>query len=268
MTVSPVSTGRVQQAIAAAATRTGVDFNYLLGQAKLESGLRANAKAAGSSASGLYQFIESSWLSVVKKHGAEHGLGWAADAIGPGNRVAGAARQAILALRNDPDAASLMAAEHASDNKAALEGSLGREANGTDLYMAHFLGLGGAKQFLSKMAANPDASGAALFPQAARANHGVFYAAGGQPRTLQQIYERFGSKLGSVGETAAANRDFATRVLGLGDDATVVNGQESAEDALSWAHSTLSQMEERTGVDVLRPTPDTARLAYMMLAGL
>ena len=269
MTVASVSTGRVQQAIAAAATRTGVDFNYLLGQAKLESGLKANAKAAGSSASGLYQFIESSWLAVVKKHGAEHGLGWAADAIGPGNRVGDAGtRSAILALRNDPAAASLMAAEHASDNKDALQGTLGREANGTDLYMAHFLGLGGAKQFLSKMASNPDASGAALFPQAARANRGVFYTSAGQPRSLNQIYERFATKLGSVGETAAANRDFATRVLGLGGDTTVVNGQESAEDALGWAHTTLSQLEDRGGVDVLRPTPDTARLAYMMLAGL
>lgn len=269
MTVASVTTGRVQQAIAAAASRTGVDFSYLLGQAKLESGLRADAKASGSSASGLYQFIESSWLSVVKKHGGEHGLGWAADAIGPGNRVANAGtRQAILALRNDPAAASLMAAEHASDNKDALQGALGRDANGTDLYMAHFLGLGGAKQFLRRMASNPDASGAALFPQAARANRGVFYTSGGQPRSLSQIYERFGAKLGSVGETAAANRDFATRVLGLNGDATVVNGSESAEDALSWAHSTLGQLNERTGVDVLRPTPDTARLAYMMLAGL
>lgn len=275
MTINPISTSRVQSAIAAASSRTGVDFGYLLGQAKLESGLRANARASGSSASGLYQFIESSWLSVVRKHGAEHGLGWAADAIGPGNRVADAStRQAILALRDDPAAASLMAAEHASDNKDALESTLGRDATGTDLYMAHFLGLGGAKTFLRKMAANPDASGAALFPQAASANRGVFYGKSGQPRSLAQIYDRFADKLAgndSAG-TAAANRDFATRVLGLNGDATVVTGSESAEDALSWATSTLGQLGSRFGdrarVDVLRPTPDTARLAYMMLAGL
>jgi hypothetical protein len=274
MTISSISASRVQSAIAAASSRTGVDFGYLLGQAKLESGLRANAKATTSSASGLYQFIESSWLSVVKKHGAEHGLGWAADAIGPGGRVGDAGtRQAILALRNDPAAASLMAAEHASDNKDALEATLGREATGTDLYMAHFLGLGGARKFLTKMAANPQASGATLFPQAAGANRSVFYTSGGQPRSLAQIYDRFTGKLeqagGDVASTAAANRDFATRVLGLNGDTTVVTGAgESAEDALSWATSAVGRFGEKPRVDVMRPTPATARLAYMMLANL
>ena len=82
MTVQPVSQSRIQSAIALASSRTGVDFGYLLGQAKLESGLNANARAGTSSASGLYQFVEQSWLAVLKKHGAEHGMGWAADAIG------------------------------------------------------------------------------------------------------------------------------------------------------------------------------------------
>ena len=167
MTVQSVSHARIQSAIALASSRTGVDFGYLLGQAKLESGLNANARAGTSSASGLYQFVEQSWLAVVKKHGAEHGLGWAADAIGQsGGRyyVSGGARSAVMGLRNDPTAASLMAAEHASDNKSALESALGREAGGTDLYMAHFLGLGGATKFLGTMASNPQASGAALFP--------------------------------------------------------------------------------------------------------
>ncbi len=66
MTVQPVSQARVQSAIALASSRTGVDFGYLLGQAKLESGLNANARAGTSSASGLYQFVEQSWLAVVR----------------------------------------------------------------------------------------------------------------------------------------------------------------------------------------------------------
>lgn len=266
MTVNSIAASRVQSAIALASSRTGVDFDYLLGQARVESGLNANARAGTSSAAGLYQFIESSWLSVVKKHGAEHGLGWAADAIGPGNRVASAAaRQAILNLRHDPAAASLMAASHASDNKTALEGALGREATGTDLYMAHFLGLGGATKFLSAMRSNPDATAAAMFPSAARANRGVFYAGDGSSRSLEQVYQRFAAKLGaggdSVGETRAANLSFATQALALDGDATVVTGSnESAADALSWARAQLGQPNP------YRPTPDTARLAYLMLA--
>ncbi|MBB4619321.1 lytic transglycosylase domain-containing protein [Sphingomonas abaci] len=278
MSVHPVQSGRIQQAIAYASNATGIDFDYLLGQAKVESGLNASARAGSSSASGLYQFIESSWLAVVKKHGAEHGLGWAADAIGrSGGRYSvadGATRQAILALRNDPAAASLMAAEHASDNKAALEDSLGRAANGTDLYMAHFLGLGGANKFLSAMQADPQASAASLFPGAARANRGVFYDDGGRPRSLSAIYQRFADKLGAgsdtVGETRNANLSFAAQALAMGDDATVVTGaNETADSALSWARSTLGQMTGKgaaAGDSLLRPRPDHARLAYMMLA--
>ncbi len=284
MTVNPITTGRIQSAIALASSKTGVDFDYLLGQAKLESGLNANAKAGTSSASGLYQFIEQSWLAVVKKHGAEHGLGWAADSIGQSSGghlgVADAGtRQAILALRNDPAAASMMAAEHASDNKDALEGKLGRTATGTDLYMAHFLGLGGASKFLTTMQANPDARGAALFPSAARANRGVFYESNGTPRSLSAIYERFSTKLGAAaagatGSTTTRSVQFAAQALDM-DGSTVVTGNnESAEDALAWATSTMGRFGTRNAgfnagqnsASLLRPTPDTARLAYLMLA--
>ncbi len=278
MSINPVNANRIQSAIAFASQRTGVDFDYLMGQAKVESGLNATAKAGSSSATGLFQFIDSSWLAIVKKHGAEHGLGWAADAIGPGNRVADpATRRAILNLRNDPATASLMAASHASDNAQALSASLGRNATGTDLYMAHFLGLGGATKFLSAMQTNPGASGAALFPGAARANHGIFYAADGSARSLQDIYSRFASKLGdgadSVSETRNANLSFAAQALALDGDATVVTGaNESASDALAWANSTLGRLGGKDGAQarasLLRPTPDTARLAYMMLARL
>ncbi len=278
MSVNPITAGRVQSAIALASSKTGVDFDYLLGQAKIESGLNTNARASTSSASGLYQFVEQSWLAVVKKHGAEHGLGWAAESIGrtAGGRYTvnyGATRNAILSLRNDPNAASLMAAEHASDNKDQLEATLGRSANGTDLYMAHFLGIGGARKFLSAMASNPDQSAASLFPSAAGSNRGIFYRPGGQPRSLSAIYQRFADKLGaaatSVSETRSANLSFAAQALNMGDDSTVVTGgNESATDALSWAKQAMTRF---TGggagtASLLRPTPDTARLAYMMLA--
>ncbi|GGB23583.1 hypothetical protein GCM10011380_11640 [Sphingomonas metalli] len=281
MSINPVNASRIQSAIAYASQRTGVDFDYLMGQARVESGLNASARAGSSSATGLYQFIESSWLAVMKKHGAEHGLSWAADAIsqtGSGRYTVSdpATRRAILNLRNDPATASLMAASHAADNGQAISATLGREATGTDLYMAHFLGIGGASKFLSAMEANPSASGAALFPSAARANRSVFFEADGSARSLGEIYRRFAGKLGqgadSVSETRAANLSFAAQALAMGDDTTVVTGSgESAQDALAWASSTLGKFGGRAGAQaasVLRPTPDTARLAYMMLARL
>ncbi|WP_294211276.1 lytic transglycosylase domain-containing protein [uncultured Sphingomonas sp.] len=284
MTVNPISAGRVQSAIQLASSKTGVDFDYLLGQAKIESGLNARARSGTSSATGLYQFVEQSWLAVVKKHGAEHGLGWAADSIGQtaGGRFSvsdGATRSAILALRNDPDVASLMAAEHASDNKSALEGSLGRDANGTDLYMAHFLGIGGAKKFLSAMANNPGASAASLFPQAAGANRSIFYASNGQPRSLSAIYQRFSDKLNaasdSVSETRSANLAFAAQALAMGDSTVVTGNNQTPEDALSWATQALTQAGGRFGAraadaanSLLRPSPQNAQLAYMMLASM
>jgi hypothetical protein len=288
MTVNAISsaTSRVTSAIQRAAERTGIDFDYLLGQAKIESGLNANARAGTSSASGLYQFIEQSWLAVVKKHGSEHGLGWAADSIqqtASGRyAVTGGNRQAILGLRNNPEAASLMAAEHASDNKDAIEAATGRAATGTDLYMAHFLGLGGARQFLGAMAANPDRSAASLFPGAARANRNVFFERDGSARSLSEVYQRFADKLGDGAEGVAAAGaasgagsalQFAAQALGLGDDTTVVTGaNQSAGDALDWASSTLGRIKggqaNAQAASLLRPTPDTARLAYMMLASM
>lgn len=281
MTVSAITSAsqRVTSAIQRAAQRTGVDFDYLMGQAKLESGLNANARAGTSSASGLYQFVEQSWLAVVKKHGSEHGLGWAADSIqrtASGRyTVTGGNRAQVLGLRNDPEAASLMAAEHASDNKGAIEASTGREATGTDLYMAHFLGLGGARTFLSAMKNAPDRSAAAIFPAAARANRNVFFERDGSARSLKEVYDRFAGKLGAANETAAANRSsamqFAAQALAMGDDATVVTGSgESAKDALGWAQSTLGRLQDARGgqANLLRPSPDNAKLAYMMLASM
>ncbi len=286
---SATGSDRVQSAIAFASQKTGVDFSYLLGQAKLESGLKANAKASTSSAQGLYQFVEQSWLGVVKQHGSEYGLGWAADAIhaGANGRLTVSdpgTKRAILALRNDPATASLMAAEHASDNGDAIKSALGRDATSTDLYMAHFLGLGGARSFLTAMDSNPGRSGASMFPAAARANHSVFYTSNGTPRSLSQIYDRLGAKLNaSAGSTATGDGMtplpaipslLASTTLGAsGEEVIPGSGETSTSDAAMWAHATLDRLNgatstATTAASLLRPTPNTARLAYMLLASM
>jgi len=125
------------------AQRTGVDFNYLVAQAQLESGLRPNAEAKTSSATGLYQFIEQTWLGLVKEKGQEYGIGWAQNAISQDSKgrlsVANKSlKSSILELRKDPALAANLAGEFARDNGSYLEEKTGRKPESVDLYLAHF----------------------------------------------------------------------------------------------------------------------------------
>lgn len=183
-----------------ASLNTGVDFSYLMAQAARESSFDPTAAAKTSSAKGLYQFVEQTWLAVFKKHGGDYGYGQLADQIKQNSdgryTVADAAtRKEILGLRRDPELAAAMAAEHAADNKAKIEAKLGRPASATDLYLAHFLGLAGALKFLRTAESAPDTTGAALFPKAAAANGAIFYDDKGNAKTLKQIYASFDAKM-------------------------------------------------------------------------
>lgn len=206
-TIDPRPAAAIGAAVAAvrgAAARTGVDFDYLLTQARLESGLDAGARAATSSARGLFQFTAGTWLATVRRHGADHGLGWAADALASGAARAGSGlRATILSLRENADAAALMAGELARDNGAALQARLGRAAQPAELYMAHFLGSAGAAKFLAALAATPDAAAAAVVPEAAAANRSVFHAGDGTPRSLAAVYDRFAARFAASDGTAA-----------------------------------------------------------------
>ncbi len=184
------STG-VEHAIRRAAQATGVDFQFLMQTARRESAFNPAAKARTSSAAGLFQFIEQTWLATVKKAGAKHGYGQYADLIHQGGdgrwRVAGSARNVVMDLRYDPQAASLMAAELTQSNAAYLRGRTGRTPGGGDLYAAHFLGPGGAAQLMEAMITRPGASAAALFPQAAAANRPIFYR-DGRAATVAEVH--------------------------------------------------------------------------------
>lgn len=185
----------IHSAIASAAAKTGVDFDYLLDTAMRESSLETQAKSTTSSASGLFQFIEQTWLSVVKQHGSEHGLGALADKIERGangrlNVADPGAKEEILALRHDPKTASLMAGELTKDAANALQSKLGRAVSKGELYMAHFLGASGAARFISAAEANPDARAAESFGREAAANRSVFFERSGKMRSLSDVYAR------------------------------------------------------------------------------
>lgn len=265
------ASARVHAAISRAAQRTGVDFAYLWNQARVESSLDPAAKAPSSSASGLYQFIEQSWLGVVSRHGAKHGYGWAAGQItqrGDGRYVVSDpdARRAILALRHDPDAAAVMAGEFAADNAEALSGALGRQPNATDLYFAHFLGAAGAARFLRAAAESPEASAASLFPREAGANRSVFFTRSGEARSMNEVYALMARKLGGSGDAPDPVAPIGdpglrlTKALPQG----VADAAGPSQDALS-APLVAAMADSTGGFDPLRPSPQAARLAYMMV---
>ena len=174
--VGSTVTGAIRQASQA----TGTSFSYLLATAQVESGLNPQAGAPTSSARGLFQFVEQTWLGTIKQSGAALGYGHYADAIsqtGSGRYVVAdpTMRQDILKLRNNPTVNAVMAGAFTKANAAYLTQKLGRPPSEGELYIAHFLGAGGAARLIGLAARNPEAKAAALFPNAAHANPSIFF---------------------------------------------------------------------------------------------
>ncbi|HEV2099575.1 MAG TPA: transglycosylase SLT domain-containing protein [Stellaceae bacterium] len=170
----------VAGAIRQASQATGTSFSYLLATAQVESGLNPQAGAPTSSARGLFQFVEQTWLGTIKQSGAALGYGRYAAAItqtGSGRYVVQdpAMRQEILKLRNDPTANAVMAGAFTKANATYLTQKLGRPPSEGELYIAHFLGAGGAARLIGLAASHPDAKAATLFPGAAQANRSIFF---------------------------------------------------------------------------------------------
>ena len=186
----PSSRQQVMDAIWKAAEHTGVDYNYLVAQAHLESGLNAQAKARTSSAAGLFQFIETTWLTSLKRYESQ-----IEGSLGQYSQSSGDSRAQKLEWRHDAELASLVAAAYAQDNAKRLERVLGRPARRTELYLAHFLGGGGASRFMQAWKQNSGAAAASLFPKAARANRSIFYTRQGQARSLAQVLNHFDRKI-------------------------------------------------------------------------
>lgn len=183
----------VTRAVKLASARSGVDFAYLMAKANAESGMDSDAAATTSTATGLYQFTEGTWLAMVREHGSKYGLAKQAAALERGAPNA-QLRGEVLALRRDPQLSAYMAAEYAKDNKAHLERNVGGKVGASELYLAHFLGAGGASKFLNAMKRNESQAAAGLFPRAAEANRSVFYE-GARPRSLAEVFDRLSAKV-------------------------------------------------------------------------
>jgi hypothetical protein len=206
---------RIAGAIKQAASTAGTSFEYLLTTAKMESDFNPTAGASTSSAHGLFQFIEQTWLGTVKEAGSQLGYGKYADAIakspsGSYSVSDPAARTAILKLRDDPAAASSMAAVLTQSNSFKLTGKIGRRPTDGELYMAHFMGVGGAAKLISNAEDNPQASATRLFPNAAAANRSIFFDRSGRARSVSEVYSVLTSRYVGAANSPAARSAMAS----------------------------------------------------------
>ena len=195
MGVQPISLSpTLANALTAAGERSGVDFGYLLQTAIRESSLNPSAKASTSSAVGLFQFLESTWLQVMKQDGPRLGYQAYADQItvtGDGDYVVRdpAKKAEILALRENPQIAADLAAAFTRSNGEYLRNAFGRMPSAGELYIAHFLGAQGAERMFKAGLQNPDQIAVNLFPRQAQANRSIFYDQSGNARTIRQVYQ-------------------------------------------------------------------------------
>jgi hypothetical protein len=242
MLVDPSNSGagaRVAGAIRQASQATGASFNYLLATAQVESGLDPQAGASTSSARGLFQFIDQTWLATMKQSGSALGYGRYAAAItqtasGRYEVADPALRSEILKLRNDPTANAVMAGAFTSTNAAELTQQLGRAPSEGELYIAHFLGSGGAARLIGFAASNPTANAAAYFAGAARANPSIFHdRATGAARSLAQVRDvligRYNAaRAGQDPSLATAQAESAPVVAAAPDTAGIANAFANA----------------------------------------
>ena len=243
--------GAVTGAIRQAAQMTGANFQYLLATAQVESNLNPNAQVSTSSARGLFQFIEQTWLATLKEQGPALGYGPYADAITrlPSGHYAVADPQLhdrVLNLRSDPTANALMAGAFTRTNAEKLSDRLGRDPTEGELYIAHFLGPMGASRLIGLAESKPLASAVSVFPAAARANPSIFYDRQGRERSASEVYHVLVRRYDAA--RSAPSNATATAVASHDDNPSNTVAPDPAALAETYAAaSQLSQPPPQSG---------------------
>lgn len=162
----------ISQIINSSAAQAGLNPEFVQKVAQVESGMNPNARNPNSSASGLFQFTNSTWREVVNKYGKEYGIN--------------------VRDKNNPQANAQMASLYLRDNANKLARILGREPSRGEVYASHFLGFGGANKLIKNYGKGQIA--ASLFPREAKANRSVFYQ-NGRPITVEELYNYFSKQM-------------------------------------------------------------------------
>ena len=199
------------QTIVRAAQSVQTDPVLLMAVADKESSFITAVQAKTSSATGLYQFIERTWLGVVRDFGPRYGLEKEAALVVPDANdrptvTDPAERTRILELRRDPYLSALMAGEMLKRDAARIALRIGRELTLGEVYLAHFLGPDDAEEFLAKVVDKPGAAAAQLLPGPARANRTIFFATQQGRRakkavslSVAQVHEKFEAMMSTRG---------------------------------------------------------------------
>jgi hypothetical protein len=163
-------TGGIQDIINAKAQKYNLPPALLHSIAKAESGLDPNAgNKTGSSAKGLYQFIDTTWKGMGGKEGEQF----------------------------DPDINSEMGAKYIRQNAEFLKNKLGRNPTYSEVYGAHFFGPSGAAALLSKGKPDmPIEQGLATFESGKRVKTIMNQNPNLKGKTIGQVFGDLESKAG------------------------------------------------------------------------
>ena len=219
----------VMDIIQNAANLVGVDVSLLLAISHQESHFKTGAAASTSSAQGLFQLTSGTWKELVSKFGSSFGIG-PSDIKDPAkNAILGACY--IKALIND------------------LGKKLGKQPSVTDIYTGFFLGSNGARKLLDSLKSNAEAIAADILPNAAKANHNIFYNDKGEPRTVGQVYATLYGKVGAQylkfakttnNKTTMAAVDTTVNIPSLSGGGTSNSAPAGTTVALNTSGPTLS----------------------------
>ena len=121
----------------------------------------------------------------------------------------------IMSLREDPYLSALMAGEMINRSRELLSKQSERRLTSGDLYLAHFLGDGGASRMLKLVEQRPQEKAPSAFPAAARANRSIFFSGASKTRkdaTVLEVQTRINSMIEKcVGRYAAlVDRNLAS----------------------------------------------------------
>lgn len=239
----------------------GAGFDRLVAAAQAEANRRqALAARTGANDDG---FTDHAWFDAIKRHGATIGLGAYANAIksdGRGQYLVSdsAMRQKILAARNDPNVRAMMAVKRAGESRVALTKELGRAPTDQEMRAADVLGARTAAKLILTRQGTPLSSAAIAVPEAAEANHGLFYRPDGSPLTVNDVLQRVMSPTPQAAT--------ATGVPGVAPSA-VTPGQPMPPDVMralqSQANFASAGAQNPAAPQAHRPAPTPPNLALV-----